>query len=313
MSRLSHLTARLLSLPVMFYRSAISPHLPAACRYTPTCSQYALDALQLHGPVRGSLMAAKRILRCNPWGGSGYDPVPGSVSDNHSDAGAESGADSIYIDVHHHGTPVTNAILSLTPSEYLRLRERGESHPCSVGIHPWAIEGDGTEQLAQLKRIAGKSEVVAIGEGGIDTLRGPSVDIQEKLLREEILLSESVGKPLVLHIVRAWDRLLRLRKELLPKQPWILHGFRGKTALVEQLSAPGSNKIYFSIGEKFNPASVAAIPLDRLLLETDESHLPIAAISERVARERNLTTSRLADAVSSNTRSIFPSLFTPDS
>lgn len=61
---------------VNFYRGAISPMLPPSCRYTPTCSQYALDALRIHGPFRGSWLALKRILRCNPWGGSGYDPVP---------------------------------------------------------------------------------------------------------------------------------------------------------------------------------------------------------------------------------------------
>ncbi len=50
--------------------------LPPSCRYTPTCSQYAIDALMKHGPVKGSWLAAKRICRCHPWGGSGYDPVP---------------------------------------------------------------------------------------------------------------------------------------------------------------------------------------------------------------------------------------------
>ena len=61
---------------VKFYRGAISPMYPPACRFTPTCSQYALEALRRHGPLRGSWLALRRILRCHPWGGSGYDPVP---------------------------------------------------------------------------------------------------------------------------------------------------------------------------------------------------------------------------------------------
>ncbi len=61
---------------VKFYKGAISPLLPPSCRYTPTCSEYALEALRIHGPLRGSILAIKRILRCHPWGGSGYDPVP---------------------------------------------------------------------------------------------------------------------------------------------------------------------------------------------------------------------------------------------
>ncbi len=61
---------------VRFYQRFISPMTPPSCRYTPTCSQYAIEALRKHGPLRGTALAVWRILRCNPWGGSGYDPVP---------------------------------------------------------------------------------------------------------------------------------------------------------------------------------------------------------------------------------------------
>ena len=67
---------RLLILPIRFYQRYISPILPPACRFTPTCSQYAVEALQKYGPLKGLYLAVKRILRCHPWGGSGYDPVP---------------------------------------------------------------------------------------------------------------------------------------------------------------------------------------------------------------------------------------------
>jgi putative membrane protein insertion efficiency factor len=58
------------------YQIFISPLLPSSCRYAPTCSHYAVEALQTHGILKGGWMAAKRIASCNPWGGSGYDPVP---------------------------------------------------------------------------------------------------------------------------------------------------------------------------------------------------------------------------------------------
>ena len=61
---------------VRFYQVCISPLKPPCCRFTPTCSAYAIEALRKHGPIKGSLLAIWRILRCNPWGGSGYDPVP---------------------------------------------------------------------------------------------------------------------------------------------------------------------------------------------------------------------------------------------
>ena len=63
-------------IPIYFYRACISPMLPPSCRYTPTCSQYAIEAIKRHGPFRGTWLAIKRICRCHPWGGSGYDPVP---------------------------------------------------------------------------------------------------------------------------------------------------------------------------------------------------------------------------------------------
>lgn len=66
---------------VRFYRYAISPWLGGNCRFHPTCSTYAIEALQVHGVLRGSWLAARRIARCHPWGGSGYDPVPGRVEE----------------------------------------------------------------------------------------------------------------------------------------------------------------------------------------------------------------------------------------
>ena len=61
---------------VRFYQAAISPYTPSSCRYSPTCSGYALEALQKHGVLKGGWLALKRIGSCHPWGGSGYDPVP---------------------------------------------------------------------------------------------------------------------------------------------------------------------------------------------------------------------------------------------
>lgn len=67
---------RLLILPIRFYQRFVSPMFPPCCRFTPTCSAYAIEALQKHGALRGAWLALRRILRCHPWGGSGYDPVP---------------------------------------------------------------------------------------------------------------------------------------------------------------------------------------------------------------------------------------------
>lgn len=66
----------ILIIPVKIYQWVISPWLPKTCRYEPSCSHYAIEALRVHGPLTGLLLGTKRILSCHPWGGHGHDPVP---------------------------------------------------------------------------------------------------------------------------------------------------------------------------------------------------------------------------------------------
>jgi len=73
-----------LRIAVRGYQLLISPVMPGSCRYLPTCSCYTMDALEQHGPVSGGWLALKRIFRCHPWGGSGYDPVPVKETDTHN-------------------------------------------------------------------------------------------------------------------------------------------------------------------------------------------------------------------------------------
>jgi putative membrane protein insertion efficiency factor len=70
------MAARLFLVIIGGYRRFISPALPRACRYTPTCSEYAEEAIRKYGAAKGGALAARRLLRCHPWGGYGYDPVP---------------------------------------------------------------------------------------------------------------------------------------------------------------------------------------------------------------------------------------------
>lgn len=80
MNQVIHFIGRVLAWvliqPIEFYQRFITPYTPASCRFTPTCSEYARQALLKHGPIKGLALTIWRILRCNPWGGSGYDPVP---------------------------------------------------------------------------------------------------------------------------------------------------------------------------------------------------------------------------------------------
>ena len=85
MDALGRLLAWPLLLLVQIYRVTISPLLGTVCRFEPTCSRYAIEALRAHGAFRGTVLITKRIARCHPWGDSGYDPVPGKKSDKYED------------------------------------------------------------------------------------------------------------------------------------------------------------------------------------------------------------------------------------
>ena len=86
---LAWMTSMTLSVAVRGYQLLVSPLLPPACRFLPTCSEYAAEAIARHGAWRGIILASRRLARCHPWGGSGYDPVPkpGGLNCSHAGSG----------------------------------------------------------------------------------------------------------------------------------------------------------------------------------------------------------------------------------
>lgn len=76
LKKIVQLPSRFLIFMIKVYQVTLSPFIGGACRYTPTCSNYGIEAIQKYGAIKGSWLTIKRIASCNPWGGSGYDPVP---------------------------------------------------------------------------------------------------------------------------------------------------------------------------------------------------------------------------------------------
>lgn len=269
---LSKIATTIISLPIHFYRLAISPMLPVSCRYTPTCSQYALEALKIHGPIKGSWLAIKRICRCHPWGGCGYDPVPSPKKKNIYD----------FKDIHHHsksGEKVDdNRIVNLNYNDEIPAKGY-----YSIGIHPWSTENLNEEDVINaIENIREKScndRIIAIGECGFDKIKGASKDLQEKIFRDLVAISEELEKPLIIHSVKSTEDIIRIKKELKPKQLWIIHGFRGKKETAQQLLNHG---ISLSLGEYFNNEAAAVIPDDMLFFESDESELDIKEITVKI-------------------------------
>lgn len=198
-----------------------------------------------------------------------------------------------FIDLHtHNGAPAANTIFN--SNCYI------DGRSISIGIHPWHINNDWQNIFADIATHAKADNVVAIGECGFDMLKSPATaELQEEIFRAHAQLAETLCKPLIIHCVKAFDRLMSLHKDIKPQQAWVIHGFRGKPQQAEQLTKAG---LYISLGEKFNHESAKAIPTERLFIETDESACPIAEIYRAVAQAKGITAEALAQQTMQNAK-----------
>lgn len=214
-----------------------------------------------------------------------------------------------YYDIHTHYIPKSRTdntiyILNLFPESFWQSEEYGVNVFFSSGVHPWHSE-ESDNALHLLQKIAQNKRVIAIGEAGFDKFKGADAPIQEKVFRRQIELSELVEKPMVVHSVKSWDRLIETYNVTKPQQPWILHGYRGKPELAKRLVDLG---FYFSVGQYFNPEALKLIPNEKLFCETDESEMEIEEVYSRVADALQIELKAFAAIVEDNVKRIFPSM-----
>ena len=175
-----------------------------------------------------------------------------------------------------------------------------EATNCSVGLHPWMVDDEWMQRMTAIATAAEASQVKAIGECGIDLVKGTADEqTQIAVLRKHIELSEGVHKPLILHIVKGQEAIMRLRKEYAPTQAWIIHGFRGKLQQAMQYINAG---FHLSYGSRFNKEALADTPVNRLFVESDEADTPLADIYKAIADCLNISTEELATNVERNCR-----------
>lgn len=216
-------------------------------------------------------------------------------------------------DIHTHDVLTTDSdddvpkrgigyILNVYPLGFEYAKDSDDCDWFSCGVHPWYSE-DAEPQLKFLGEIAGDSRIVAIGETGLDKLKGPDLSIQQTVFEYQIQLSEQLGKPLIIHCVKAWDELVQIRKKHKPRQSWVIHGFRGKAEQARQLLDHG---FYISVGEKFNPDTIKEIPLDKLFCETDTSDESIEEVYRNVADALSIPLEVLASHIEKNVHTVFP-------
>lgn len=173
----------------------------------------------------------------------------------------------------------------------------------SAGIHPWYLsEEDAEAQLQWVKERIRDLRVVAIGECGLDAACPTPMPLQMRVFRTLISLSEQNGLPMILHVVRTSHLILQLRKELRPRQPWVIHGFRGHAMLAASYLSQGC---MISIGAHFQEEVVRQNPLSSILLETDDSECAISDIYTRVADILSIPTDDLQEIIRENAARIF--------
>lgn len=201
----------------------------------------------------------------------------------------------LYYNIHTHQAPVNTdekAIISLDLRSSPQLKT---GYYYSAGIHPWYA----TEEVFEhLSLIAQNPNIIAIGEAGLDTLSKIPRQLQTSVFNKQIELAETLQKPLIIHCVKAWPELIAIYHEVKPTIPWIIHGFRGKKELADQLLHAG---MYLSFGIHFQPEAVLNTwKAHRLFVETDDRDIDIYAVYTAISTTLAISPATLSQEIRSN-------------
>ena len=216
-----------------------------------------------------------------------------------------------YIDIHTHSPGSFGdviQIINLFPEQ--PVEKLAAHHFYSLGWHPWFISEDNYEAI--LKTVSEEcidSQILAIGECGLDQLSKAPLTLQLKAFQQQALMAERVGKPLLIHCVRAANEMIRLKKEMKPKMPWIIHGFNSNLITGRELIRHGfmisfGVDLLKDVSNAYN--FLPEIPLDRLFLETGDMDIHVQKIYQRAALKLEIEISTLKKQIYSNFNVVFP-------
>lgn len=177
------------------------------------------------------------------------------------------------IDIHtHNATGYDDIIYNVRMNDEPLALPHGPNVFFSVGVHPWDAHLAKPAWFSNLEFLLSFKQVAAIGECGFDKNSEGGFAQQLSVFEQQVAFSESYKKILIIHCVGYFNELMEIKKAMNPSQQWVIHGFRGKPQLAKQLLDAG---FLLSFGEKFNPESLSVVPVDQLLIETDESNIPL--------------------------------------
>jgi len=178
----------------------------------------------------------------------------------------------------------------------------------SAGLHPWHIEHVNAEQCFESIALATKqSNMLAIGECGLDRSISADFNIQKQYFLEQIKIAKRSSKPLIIHCVRAYSDLIQMKKEIPTDIPWIIHDYRGNHQITQELIRHGFNfslsgKILMDESKQF---VLQMIPLKQLFFETDELELSVGDNYSLAAKWLNLENSVLIETIFNNFKNVF--------
>jgi TatD DNase family protein len=209
-----------------------------------------------------------------------------------------------FINIHSHEADTNNICIQNLNKNFELTTHSGYY---SVGLHPWYIHpNEWKTDFENLKKTLMLSSVVAIGECGLDRFCKTDFSLQQQVFEAHVLLANETKKPLILHVVRAYEDVLQLLKTLNNTSPIIFHGFNKNKVLAQKLLDAGA---YLSFGKGVNLSHVADIlkniDADRFFLETDDAVVSIESIYKAAAAIRNISVEALSLQLQKNTKHIF--------
>ncbi len=215
-----------------------------------------------------------------------------------------------YIDIHTHQTPNDDNILAV--KNYILGLDAVENHNIfSIGIHPWYID-ESESNIKYFENLIKRDNCIAIGECGLDLMpkiiKQYDIEKQQDIFLLQAHLAEQYHKPLIIHCVKCYDRLLSIKKTFKPQSAWIIHGYSKNANLAHQLIKSG---FYISFGAYMfnsskNREAIKNIPLNRLFLETDnQSVYDIKSIYEKVTTVKEISLNHLQQQIRLNFEKVF--------
>lgn len=212
-----------------------------------------------------------------------------------------------FTNIHTHTVAEPN-ILSIKNSAKI-FNSLPTSELISIGIHPWYInEKSLNEEIGFIQKNAQNKNVLAIGECGLDRLVDTEISIQENIFKAQIEIAIQVQKPIIIHCVKAFDSLVRIKKEMNINVPMIVHGFNNNEQIAKELI---KNGFYLSFGkallqEESNATKAIQLSsIDSIFLETDDADISIKAIFDAASKLLKIEEDLLVKHIFSNFKRVF--------